>query len=786
MESRVSHDKVQFHWGYILIISAMGLLITFGNLSWGGSDIEDSGQRAILDLVLNEAPAGETTVILQKGDIAIPVADLSQAGLHDFSGTRQLLFGKEHVSLASLPPGITYQLDEANLTLRVTADPKFLPTTSLNFRQARPEDTVYRSDTSAFLNYSLNSYDFQQPEAFGEFGLNYGGHLFSSNLSWRKDGGLVRGLTSFKFNDPENLRQGQLGDMFATSASLLGGAVFLGGIGLTKEFNLNPYFFRFPVPNLSGAVLTPSQYEVYVNDRLLRRGELQPGRFDLANLPASIGNGTIRVVTRDAYGRTAELSSPYYLSTRILARGQHEYAYHAGFVRPDIVTRSFYYEDPAFIARHRIGVLDSLTLGMRVEGSLTGLSGGPTATTKLPFQLGEIELSLAASTEKGASGHAASIAYFYWGKHFSLGSTLMTMSPEYANLSLSARNDRKTWEAFGFLGMPIGSIASVTLQYAQGSTRDHGAVSNYGVNGNVRLTDRVSLFTSANQSSSRQIGTDTSVFVGLNVILGNTTNATALLERHEGRTDAGIRVQKGAPAYGTGFGYLVNASSNEQRRGDALLQYQGTYGRYEAQHILNDGHGTTRLTAAGAIIAAGGTIAATRPITDSFAIIQVPGIEGVRGYLFNQEVGRTNRRGDLVVPNMLSYYGNKLSIEDKDIPLGHRIDATQQTLAPPLRGGVLASFPVHRIQAVSGAARILTDGQAIVPQYGELTVEAGGTRYESPLGKNGEFYFENIPAGVHSGTIDHEGHRCMVDFEVPKSEESFLKIGTITCAVPAL
>jgi outer membrane usher protein len=786
MESRVPRDKAQFHWGYILIITTIGLFITFDNLSWGGSEMEDSGQRAILDLVLNEAPAGETTVMMQKGDIAIPVSDLSQAGLHDFAGTRLLLFGKEHVLLSSLPTGLTYQLDEANLTLRITADPKFLPTTSLNFRQARPEDTVYRSDTSAFMNYSVNSYDFQRPEAFGEFGLNYGGHLFSSNLSWRKNEGFVRGLTSFKFNDPDNLRQGHLGDMFATSANLLGGAVFLGGIGLTREFNLNPYFFRFPVPNLSGAVLTPSQYEVYVNDRLLRRGELQPGRFDLANLPAAIGNGTIRVVTRDAYGRTTELSSPYYLSTRILARGQHEYAYHAGLVRPDIVTRSFHYEDPAFIARHRIGVLDSLTLGMRVEGSLTGLSGGPTATTKLPFQLGEIELSLAASTEKGASGHAASIAYFYWGKHFTLGSTLMTMSPEYSNLSLSAPNDRKTWEAFGFLGIPIGSIASVTLQYALGSTRDHGDVSNYGINGNVWLTDRVSLFTSAQQSSSRQSGTDTSMFVGLNMILGQMTNATTFAERREGKTDGGLRIQKAVPAYGTGFGYLANASSNEQRHGDALLQYQGTYGRYEAQHIFAEGQDTTRLTAAGAIVAAGGTIAATRPITDSFAIIQVPGIEGVRGYLFNQEVGRTNRRGDLVVPNMLSYYGNKLSIEDKDIPLGHRIDATQQTVAPPLRGGVVASFPVYRIQAVSGMARILVDGQSMVPQYGALTVETGGTRHESPLGKNGEFYFENIPAGVHSGTIEHEGHRCTVEFEVPKSDESFLKIGTITCAAPAL
>jgi outer membrane usher protein len=293
------------------------------------------------------------------------------------------------------------------------------------------------------------------------------------------------------------------------------------------------------------------------------------------------------------------------------------------------------------------------------------------------------------------------------------------------------------------------------------------------------------LFSSANHSASKFTDDSTSVFVGLNIILGQSTNATAFLERQGGEDNAGLRIQKGLPAFSEGYGYLVNASTSGQQRADGLFQYQGPYGHYELQQTVNDGRDSTRVTAAGALVTIGTSVAATRPVTNSFAVINVPGVEGVRGYLFNQEVGRTNSRGDLVVPNMLSYYGNNLSIEDKDIPLGYRIDATQQTLAPPLRGGVLASFPVYRLQAITGSVRLQEEGREIIPVHGEFRIDSGNTHYESPLGKNGEFYFENLPVGQHSGIIEFNGRQCLIDIEVPQSTESFVKLGTLTCSSTA-
>lgn len=141
------------------------------------------------------------------------------------------------------------------------------------------------------------------------------------------------------------------------------------------------------------------------------------------------------------------------------------------------------------------------------------------------------------------------------------------MSPHYSTISLPAQADRKVWNAVGFIGMPLGPRASVTLQYAQGSSRDHGAVSSYGANCNVRLTDRFSLFSSANHSASQLTDASTSVFVGLNVILGQMTNATAFAERQDGNDNSGLRVQKGylpiAKAMAT-LSVPAPANNNEQ------------------------------------------------------------------------------------------------------------------------------------------------------------------------------------------------------------------------------
>jgi outer membrane usher protein len=177
----------------------------------------------------------------------------------------------------------------------------------------------------------------------------------------------------------------------------------------------------------------------------------------------------------------------------------------------------------------------------------------------------------------------------------------------------------------------------------------------------------------------------------------------------------------------------------------------------------------------------GGSFFATRAVQESFAVIRVPELSGIRGYLNNLEAGATDSRGNLFVPSLLSYYGNKLSIAPKDIPLNHNIDVVDRIVAPPYRGGALVEFSAPRIQRVVGKTIVAKDSKEIVPAYGQLTLSANGKSFDSPLGKEGEFYFENLQGGRYQGLIEHKDLSCEFTLEIPQSPDELIQLGSVRC-----
>ena len=153
----------------------------------------------------------------------------------------------------------------------------------------------------------------------------------------------------------------------------------------------------------------------------------------------------------------------------------------------------------------------------------------------------------------------------------------------------------------------------------------------------------------------------------------------------------------------------------------------------------------------------------------------------VRVYSSNNLVGRTDSDGDLLVPNLLPYYGNRLSIEDRDVPLTYEVQGTEKIIAPPYRGGAFVSFPVKQIRTITGSVTIHSAARDIVPAFGQLTLSANGTSYESPLGRNGEFYFENIAAGTYAAAIEHRDGSCRFRLDIPSGTDPVIKLGQRTC-----
>ena len=192
--------------------------------------------------------------------------------------------------------------------------------------------------------------------------------------------------------------------------------------------------------------------------------------------------------------------------------------------------------------------------------------------------------------------------------------------------------------------------------------------------------------------------------------------------------------------------------------------------------------GNASINASGGLVAIGGSVYGTRPVDQGFALVRLPGVSNVRAFLSNQEVGRTGASGDLLVPDLLPYYGNRLSISDKDVPMEYAIDATERIVAPPYRGGALISFPVRKIRTVSGVVVIERDRKETVPSFGQITVALEGGSASSPIARGGEFFLENVSPGERPATIESQEGTCRFLLRVPDSPEPFIQLGKIVCS----
>jgi outer membrane usher protein len=738
--------------------------------------------RAPLDLWVNGGHRGTVSVLLRGDDVLAAVEDLEFAGLQGFGGVREIIDGRPYVSLTSLAPAIRFVVDEAALALRVTATAEALGRSRVDLRaRARPPGLEIGRDPSAFANYAIQHDTGGRTRGSLEVGASAAGRLLYGSGQLLPDGTTVRGMTNLTLDDTAALRRVIVGDAYASSFGL-GGALLLGGVSISREYGLDPYRVRAPLPSVTGFAPTPSTLEIYVNGVLRREVQLPPGSYDVSNLPVIAGAGNVQTVLRDAYGRSEAVSWRYYYTPTLLARGDSDYGYALGFRRRGFGAASFEYGGPVLVARHRLGALDGLSVGARLEAGQGFVSGGPSATVGLP--VGTLDLEAAASGDGGDAGAAGSLGYGFTSPWFGAGTLLRVMSDRYANAALAAHDDRPRVQWTSYAGAPVARRVNLSLSHSTTRPRDGDPYDTLSLRADVGLGREVTLGVSGSRTrTGPSVAFD--VFATISWAFAPLSVAEVGAQRGDGGKLAEGYVQRALPL-GTGYGYRARAASTPAgNEASALAQAQWDHGRYELQYDRVGDREIGTASAAGGIVVAGGRAFLTRPVQDGYALVRI-GVPGVRAYAEGQEVGRTDRRGDLLVPSLLPYYGNRIGIADRDVPVDYEVGGVEQLAAPPYRGVAVTRFPVSRLRAAQGT---LSTDAGVPPAYGDLTVRVEGRSLSgdqaqafatSPVGGDGRFYLQGLPAGAHQGLVDWSGGRCSVLVEVP-AEPAFVDLGTVRC-----
>jgi outer membrane usher protein len=746
-------------------------------------------EKAVLKVYVNKEEKGEYFFILDGGRILASPQDLLDMGFKE--APQGVEVTKEgYVALDSLSPGVSFTFDEKTSELHLTVDPKLLKKNTIDLSQKRTGKVFFASDTTAFLNYGItysadNDLDFTSLSIPLETGISKDGFLGLSTFSYINndtDNRFVRLLTNITRDDPARLRRFVVGDVPAFSG-MLGSGGTLGGVSVSTNFSMSPFFVRSPGLDITGMVQTPSDVEVYANDMLIKRERLSPGEFEFLNLPNINGAGEVSIVIKDAFGQEQRLFIPYYLSSQLLKPGLQEYSYNLGFKRRELGKENFNYGDPAFVAFHRVGFSPTFTGGLRAEVDKDIVNAGPSATFLLG-NLGELDTALALSHGDGRSGYGYFSNYFYAGKYFNGRVSARGFSRDYTNLTLTTSADKPRFENSIGVGVRQKELGSLSLSYGMSDFYQGTDLKRASAFYSKPLLKNASLNISASRTDADKRVNE--IFVMFTILLGKETSGALGYSTQDGAVTETAAVQQNPPL-GTGFGYrlLAERKENDQSAdttgGDATVQYRGPYGVYSADYRRSSGQNSYNISASGGVAYINNSVYFARPITDGFALVKVGGLDKVRVNYNNQEVGTTGKNGELLVPGLIGYNENNMSINDQDIPVNYSIADMKKLVSIPYRGGGMVRFDLTKVQGFAGRLFMIERGKKTPAEYWGLELRMNDQTTEAVVGKGGEFYLENIPAGTFPARLFMKEHECRFELTIPQSDEIMVDMGEVLC-----
>ncbi len=536
----------------------------------------------------------------------------------------------------------------------------------------------------------------------------------------------VRRLDTYWIHDqPGNAIRLRVGDSI-TDAAAWESPVRFGGVQWGTDFSLQPDRITFPLPSISGSAAVASTAQLYVNGVQQSQQSLQPGQFRFDSVPTLTGAGDLTVVLRDSLGREQAVTQPFYASPSLLAPGLDSETVESGFLRENYAAIDDRYSQPFAAATLQHGFTNTLTGLLRGSVSarrqLTGVEGD-----YLLSPIGVFTLSAAGSHTEAGSGAIGTLAFVRQATDLSLSVSRRAATREYGDLGRDPGTLHFSDTARLSLNMHragIGSIVYISEQPWVSSTEGVGARV-AGVAWNGQAVGSLSVYASVLRTLS---GGGTSLVLGFAMILGRGTSGSMQIAR-DGSSGAEVAIQH-APPERLGWSYSAVASSADEglRQVQAVLTTErGSVGGGWAGV---GGGGSPSLVAQTGFAFFDGDTYWTRPVQNSFAVVDLGGFAGVGVYRENQLIGTTDSQGRLLVPDLLPFSVNRLSIDDTALPVTAGLQIAAEQVAPPANAGVALHFrvderPALRLTLVGSSGRAIPAGAILMLDGHALPLPVG-------------------------------------------------------------
>jgi outer membrane usher protein len=603
--------------------------------------------------------------------------------------------------------------------------------------------------------------------------------------AWRRE------ETQLSYDDRVNSVRWILGDLALPPVGY-SSAIPLGGLSVSRDYSMRPNFNATPVAQSTFTLNKPSRVDVYVSGQMVRSLNLNPGKYNVSDLPLVTGLNDIELVIVDNLGRVERIRFPFISTVDLLRPGISKFSHNVGY--PSTPTGADFTYDkkkPTYSGFHQYGLTERLTLGAYGQSDPSLWMGGLQAAIASGLGLLSFEGAQSQGYRIGKDynyrarlrgwpdsprGLAAwTIGYEYRGRNFtSLGASVtnqliahdidVSISPRLGRawtLSVGGRyryirdNRGDEREALASLYRGLGSGWSCRIDVSRtaiGShTFDNRLYAALLWSGSTGLTGQTSYDT---RGQTNRVDA---------LYSRNGLEASAAAQHADTGDAGGVRVQETAQIAQVG----VNANGSRS---------SGT-----ANSISS-----TEVFAGTALVFTPKAVTISAPVTNSFAIITKD------PKLKDQNI-EINRMGDAsevslgywrraVLRDIQQYNEHRLVVDSASLRDNVQLTHESYLVSPGYRSGHTVEIKVKSLMTVSGRLLLNNSEKAIPLVAGDVVKNDGGTWQASELvfftDENGRFLLEGLTPGTWR-VVFHDSTLAPFEFVVKEESEGEINVGDI-------
>ncbi|MNR82628.1 F1 capsule-anchoring protein precursor [compost metagenome] len=698
---------------------------------------------------------------LQDGRLVLPLEVWHLTRLKPVSDVIELVDKNQGYALDSIQ-GLSYSIDQNTLTLEIYAPIEAFQTSSINIRPK--EERLPKSTThGVFINYDLSAVHTDRHQTsyaglmegivFNDWGTAMLGAVVRVN---EHNNETIRTDTYWQKDLPAQMQSLVIGDTIDFASDWSRPARFA-GFRWGRDFSLQPGYISYPMPSISGSAALPSTIDILVNNQKTQMQTVNSGPFDLTNIPVVTGSGELNLIVRNLLGQQTLITKSYYTSPKLLEKDVVDFSFQAGFLRENYGVKSNDYG--AFFSsglwrqglsklttvegrfelqedRQAIGGIIDQVLG---DFALVRLGGG--ISNDKDHQGGHYLVGL----ERTSLAGAGSIRWEYFDKNYH----------QFASIEDEIKPRERIIAGYG---LPVSKHISAGLNYTSQSDWDGDLFQLLSVSLSISFPENIFLNTYATKNLDTQQGW--SGGLSLTIPLDKQRSAASSIVRDSsGQQITTIELNQSVPS-GLGFGWGLRASDDPQQRLYTNLVWNTNKGQLVAEAVENsDWNTSVRLAANGTVGWFNHLFFATQNLgQQSFAVVKVGDFADIPIYRSNQLAAHTNNQGLALIPNLLPYQENKISIDPTELPLDAEIQGIEDFPQPYARSGIFVNLPVRRSHNI--LMTILQADNAVVPLGAKVKI--GGRTDEFIVGKRGEVYLIDLVEKNHM-TVTWENEKCELE-----------------------